>query len=483
MTGDGLGLSYPQVGWVVLDAIRDRGLTGSVMLGGSPAVCVFADQGDIYWAEAVGAPSIGARLVDTGVVTAVQLERGAVRHEGVERLERLFERVPAIDRDTVLVAVRALAEQSLVSIAAQMLAGVVVQPYIHHSSGMHLWNAEHPVARRNDVGRAAMWAPPEPAVAGPAVVANVVPPVLSVPHTPVVPVALEVPGTPEVPEASEAPVVPIAPEVHVSTPPNATAEPDDFSLVWNDAPTPPASFAATADTSAGSPSPPRAATTEAPGGSFDATESMLTDEFEVKWPASSVEPEGSDHPDTFGAQHFEQPSARSTLSGQQHTPAWTPTTGGDVVHPDRREPNESLTEALSDLIVLVDRDLAAVRNDVDDLDEAGSELLSSDEFIAVRRAIASADTGLLNARRRLIDHRLRDRSSRGSSSGPGGRRGSGPGNGPGSAPGSGSSDGLRTTAVSGGVDEFGVAEGRDDLDDLAGGTPALRRIMGNLRRV
>ena len=473
MTGDVLGLSYPQPGWVVLDAIRDRGLTASVMLGGSPAVCVFADQGDIYWAEAVGAPSIGARLVDTGVVTAVQLERGAVRHGDVERLERLFERVPAIDRDTVLVAVRALAEQSLVSIAGQILAGVAVEPYIHHSSGMHLWNAEHPVARRNDVGRAAMWAPPGPAVAGPLVVANVAPPVLSVPHTPVAPEVPEVPVAPEVPEV---------PQRSESAPTNATAEPDDFSLVWNDAPTLPASFNATADTSAGSPNPPPAATTEAPVGSFAATESMLTDEFEVKWPASSVEPEGSDFPDTFGAQHFEQSSTRSTLSGQQHTPAWTPTTGGDVVHPDRREPNESLTEALSDLIVLVDRDLAAVRNDVDDLDDAGSELLSSDEFIAVRRAIASADTGLLNARRRLIDHRLRDRSSRGSSSDPGSRPGGGPG-GPGSTPGSGASDGLRTTAVPGGVDQFGVAEGRDDLDDLAGGTPALRRIMGNLRRV
>jgi len=233
VTGDGLGLSYPQLGWVVLDAIRDRGLTGSVMLGGSPAVCVFADQGDIYWAEAVGAPSIGARLVDTGVVTAVQLERGAVRHEGVERLERLFERVPAIDRDTVLVAVRALAEQSLVSIAGQMLAGVAVEPYIHHSSGMHLWNAEHPVARRNDVGRAAMWAPPEPAVAGPPVVANVAPPVLSVPRTPAVPVT---------PEAPEVPQVPQVPEMSTSAPTSATAEPDDFSLVWNDAPILPASF-------------------------------------------------------------------------------------------------------------------------------------------------------------------------------------------------------------------------------------------------
>jgi hypothetical protein len=548
---DGLGLTYPQPGWVVLDAIRDRGLTGSVVLGGSPAVRVFADQGDIYWAEEVGSPSIGARLVDARVLSAVQLERGAVRHEGVERLERLFERVPAIERDTVLVAVRALAEESLVNIAAQMLAGVLVEPYIHHSSGIHLWNTQHPVARRNSVGRPPISAPPAqaPAATDPPVVADVAPPVVapSVAPPPVVapsvtepphvepsvtappvtapsvtapsvtapsvtapsvtapPVTAppdvadrefddapgsqeatatsEVPNTPEVPQVQPVPQMPNLPAVPkmsdllnaAST--NVRAEPDDFSLVWRDDPSRPEEVVTGPGDRSASPSAPSSATTQAPLRPSRAAEPALGDAFEVRWPVSS---QGADTADTADSSDtaaadssdtadssdpagsskvVEQSNVRLQLSSDQHFAAWTPSVGGDVANLERRDPNQSLTDALNDLIVGVDRDLAAVRHDLDEADDAVADLLSSDEFIAVRRAIASADTGLLDARRRLIDHRLRDRSSRGSSSGSG--------------------EGLHSPALSGDVGQFGVAEERDDLAD---GSPTLRRIMGNLRR-
>lgn len=473
VTAEYFGLEFPQPGWAVLDAIRDAGFTGSVLLGGSPAVRVFADQGDIYWAEDLAAPSVGARLVDAGALTAVQLERGAVRHADVERLERLFERVPAIERDAVLVVTRALAEQSLVGIARQTVVSAAAESYAHHTSGIHLWNADQPVARRNDAGRS-RWAPPQVPVATPAAVSPAVP-LESTPQ----PLPDPSPPTTPTPTPHDAGPAPLPP----AQAPASGAESDDFLLVWNDVQAP------TADDARATSPITQAAEVAAPVGALPhdaaaapthasptpdvspASQPVLADEFEVRWPGGLVEvaprsaADGAERNEHDRNEHDRsEHDRRERNEHDQHNPRRRTHVDGQAdhfghavstVHPEARG---ALSDALSDLLVLVDRDLASGRRALGRESEMLDRPLSADHLLAVRGAVSSVDTGSLDARRRLVDHRSSDHSSRGSS------------------------ETLHRSALSDDVDEFGGPDARDELDDLADGSPALRRIMGNLRR-
>ena len=141
VVGDVLGLegTFPRPGWVVLDAIRDQRFTGEVVFALSPEVRVYADRGRIYLAERSSDPSLGARLVDAGALNAVQLAHGTMRLGDAEHLGRLFERVPSVDRHQVLVAAELMTEECVGWIAAQKVSGAEATPYRHHPSGVHRW--------------------------------------------------------------------------------------------------------------------------------------------------------------------------------------------------------------------------------------------------------------------------------------------------------------------------------------------------------
>jgi len=140
--GDVLGLvgEFPRPGWVVLDAIRERRYTGEVVFAVSPEVRIYTDLGRIYLAERVTEPSLGARLVDAGVLNAAQLERGAIRIAESEHLGRLFERVPSVDRHAVMVMTEMMTDECVGWIAAQRISEIEVTPYRHHPSGVHRWD-------------------------------------------------------------------------------------------------------------------------------------------------------------------------------------------------------------------------------------------------------------------------------------------------------------------------------------------------------
>jgi hypothetical protein len=140
----GLGHSWPRPGWVVLDAVRETGLTGEVRLETDPGARFYAERGRIYFAEKKGQAWIGARLVDAGAMTAAELERGTVRVDDVDHLGRLFDRVPSLDRHAAMVWLELMVDEVLAWIATQTVAGVVTMPYVHHPSGIHRWYA--PVA-------------------------------------------------------------------------------------------------------------------------------------------------------------------------------------------------------------------------------------------------------------------------------------------------------------------------------------------------
>lgn len=136
----GLAGTFPRPGWVVLDAARDHRFTGELLVETAPPVRVYFDRGVIYLAERLTDPSLGARLVDAGALTAAQLERGAVRIGDVEHLGRLFERVPTLDRHTVMVTAELMTEECVRWLATQRVSDVVSTPYRHHESAVQQWS-------------------------------------------------------------------------------------------------------------------------------------------------------------------------------------------------------------------------------------------------------------------------------------------------------------------------------------------------------
>ncbi|HZI45129.1 MAG TPA: hypothetical protein VFD53_07915, partial [Ilumatobacter sp.] len=136
----GVERTFPRPGWVVLDAIRERRFTGEVVFETTPEVRVYADRGRIYLAERSSDPSLGARLVDAGALNATQLERGAMRIGDGEHLGRLFERVPSVDRQKVLVTAELMSEECVGWLARQRISDIAATPYRHHVSGAHRWD-------------------------------------------------------------------------------------------------------------------------------------------------------------------------------------------------------------------------------------------------------------------------------------------------------------------------------------------------------
>lgn len=136
----GLASTFPRPGWVVLDAARDHRFTGELVFDVAPESSVFLDRGKIYLAERSTDPSLGARLVDAGALSASQLEHGAMRVGEIEHLGRLFERVPSVDRQTTLLTTELMNEACVVWLARQHVRAVVSIPYRHHPTGIHRWD-------------------------------------------------------------------------------------------------------------------------------------------------------------------------------------------------------------------------------------------------------------------------------------------------------------------------------------------------------
>ncbi|MEY2959334.1 MAG: hypothetical protein RLZZ01_1902 [Actinomycetota bacterium] len=128
--------------WLVLDAARSHRFTGEVVFRTQPVVRVSFDRGEIYYAERTSDASLGRRLVDAGVLTSAQVERGSVVVGGVRHLGRLLDRVPDIDPHALLVAVDLLTDECVSWLASRPVSEVAWLPYRRHASGLHQWH-EH----------------------------------------------------------------------------------------------------------------------------------------------------------------------------------------------------------------------------------------------------------------------------------------------------------------------------------------------------
>ena len=142
VTADVFGLdgSFPCPGWRVLDAARSRRFTGEVTCATIPVTKVYFDAGQIYFAERVSDPSLGARLVDAGALDRRPTRaRARCSSAGIAHLGRLFERVGSVDRQQVLLVAELMTEERVGWLAGRLVAGVALAPYRHHPTGVRRW--------------------------------------------------------------------------------------------------------------------------------------------------------------------------------------------------------------------------------------------------------------------------------------------------------------------------------------------------------
>jgi hypothetical protein len=125
--------------WAVLDAAGMRRFTGELTLSSRPAVRVYFNDGEVYYAERDGDPSISDRLVEYGVVTTDELVAGTVQLGAVAHLGRLFDRVPSLERDPVELVLEVITGEVLGEIADHTVDQVAIASYRHHPSGVSKW--------------------------------------------------------------------------------------------------------------------------------------------------------------------------------------------------------------------------------------------------------------------------------------------------------------------------------------------------------
>jgi hypothetical protein len=163
--------------WAVLDAAGARHFTGEVTLLLEPTVRVYFNSGELYFAERDGDRPIAERLVTMHVLDQNDLDIGMVRLGELSHLGRLFDRVPAIDRDRVEVAVELVTSQLLGEIADHVVDEIKVASYRHHPTGLVRW-FRHAATTSADrlvddgaVNHDVTWAPAGPEAEGDAAIA------------------------------------------------------------------------------------------------------------------------------------------------------------------------------------------------------------------------------------------------------------------------------------------------------------------------
>lgn len=136
--------------WAVLDAAGQRRFTGELTLASWPVVRAWFNDGEVYYAEREGDPSISDRLLEYGVVTPEQLAAGTVHLGTVAHLGRLFDRVPGLERDPVELVLEVVTGEVLGQIADHTVEHISIASYRHHPSGVSKWRRRAPSAGADD---------------------------------------------------------------------------------------------------------------------------------------------------------------------------------------------------------------------------------------------------------------------------------------------------------------------------------------------
>ena len=416
--------TFPRPGWVVLDAIRERRFTGEVVFDTTPEVRVYADRGRIYLAERASDPSLGARLVDSGALNASQLGHGAMRIGEGEYLGRLFERVPSVDRQKVIVTADLMTEECIGSLARMRISDIAVTPYRHHPSGAHRW--DQPAMPAFDL------VPGDPL---PAPAPDAAPVAISPPE----PLFRSVDDLADVEDMIRwnepswldeqvAPLTPLKPidvAARFAALRAAAAENDDEQTPIavefkareasesSEAIEPPepaeaesAQAEPVADEPAGDDWIDNLATAGLPHPGSDPLASPVKlaplapeppDHFELIWPSGDIDEQfGSGSPEPFPHPDIDRAGVTARLVGRR--PRVAPDPDIEAALAPASPSGDSLDSWLAD--------------------EQGRDAITDEVVLAVRRAVASIDTGSLAARRRLVETPATGSADRGSAGGP-----------------------------------------------------------------
>jgi hypothetical protein len=375
----GLGGTLPGPGWAVLDAARDQRFTGELIAESDATFRVYFDRGTIYVAERATDPPLGTRLVEAGALNPAQLEYGSLRIGDIDHLGRLFDRVPSVNRDGVVVLNELMTEECVRSLAGQTVRAVTVTSYRHHPSGMHRWNLAEPS--------------PTPGTS------TTVPTMaLPAPHPDAIPVTSEPPGAPIASDASSR-------RDHAGQPRVDDAEPDDRPshdrfdptelffddvVAWNE----PLAFALADPAST--------------AGARASQSDLLIDAPPDRW---------IDQLGHAGVAHANAASAQPRLPALPVRPlesfemVWPSGETVDVVDDDRADTSADVDHDRVGPTARVPFPNGSARpggatadRDPDAADKT-DDRTPDDEVspLAVRRAVATIDTGSLEARRRLVD--------------------------------------------------------------------------------
>ena len=405
-----LQASLPAPGWTVLDRARDQRFTGELRARTDDDIefRVYVDRGEVYCAERSTDPTLGTRLVEAGAINAAQLDYGMLRIGDIEHLGRLFDRVPSINRDAVFVLNELMTDETMRSMAARSITAVDATPYRHHPSGMHRWTTL-------DLSRTpAPWGDvPELSLPAPAPDARPVSVEEPAPAPTVAPRSRTAPAD----AAQQATPKRDRPEA----PPDATSDLflDDV-VEWDE----PALLVGTAAATTGAVAHESRFTTSPPLGTGDWVDDLGPDgvadapvaparraklppahvppveQFEVIWPSGEIDDVTTPEP------HADALAPRL----EDHGPGTPPEDDADA---DTEPRDDTDTEPRDDTddephvtpddephVTADDEPRAAERLGAA-TDETADDRTEPDDALAVRRAVATIDTGSLAVRRRL----------------------------------------------------------------------------------
>ncbi|MDO8392188.1 MAG: hypothetical protein Q7V57_17060 [Actinomycetota bacterium] len=129
----------PRPAWQVIEAARQRHLTGELTLATAPTTTVYLRDGEVYFAERSTDSGLGVRLLVSGVINRQQLGKGALLINGIEHLGRMFDRDPSIERQAVELCVETMTDDTLVGAANEIVADYRLTLYRRHSAGIDRW--------------------------------------------------------------------------------------------------------------------------------------------------------------------------------------------------------------------------------------------------------------------------------------------------------------------------------------------------------
>ncbi len=408
----GLRASLPAPGWTVLDTAREQRFTGELRAHTDNGLefHVYVDRGEVYCAERSTDPTLGIRLVEAGAINTAQLEYGMLRIGEIEHLGRLFDRVPSINRDAVFVLNQLMTEETMRSMAARSITDVEATPYRHHPSGMHRWTTL-------DLSRSpAPWGElPELALPAPAPDARPVSDQEPAPAPAPAPAQTTAAPAPAPDDSAAArPVPPTRERPDLQSDPAADLFLDDV-VQWDEpsmlvsTTTSTISAATTHERRELFPASPPLRETDwvdelGPDGVGDAPAAPAThaklppvavppvEQFEVIWPSGEVDDVTTSGPLDHGHDTSSPEPAGGDTTNEPHD------TGDDAADEGEQQ-TESARSSSSE--PTDGTDTTEPTESTGDRDDSGDEPAPHDDALAVRRAVATIDTGSLAVRRRL----------------------------------------------------------------------------------